>query len=236
MKLFLVFCCCSFFVFGQTSKEVFETYTNKFQKRNNFRVSTIYKTYRSQGEIALSTIKGEKRYTDLGYIEKTDIADNIIGKDFSLQLNYQNKLIYYTPVVINPKGQENFKLEALLPYFELQPLDIVESTYKVVFNLRLKQSDFSYSRIEFYIDKRSYDLKKQVFYSTELTNFSKSSSTTDLDIQRIEIGYYNYKDFETIETPEIYKKQSYILEDTTSEDKKLKLHPKYKGYQLITAP
>jgi len=225
------------FAVAQSASEVFENYIKQNREQALYKVKVAYKMYRGKSTQPFEITRGEKQYTKEGFYERINKVENIIGKDFYTQINHEEKVVFFNPQSIPYKGVENFDITVLEPFFTLSPLDIVQNgtVYKLVFQLKNSIENFQYSQIEFYVDKSTYKLMRQVFYASSAVNFSGVKGKTEFDTQRLEVVYTNYNSIDPEKKGDSrrFEKKTYVDSIGEGQNTSYKLQPRYLSYQLL---
>lgn len=215
---------------AQDSLGVLDNYMKTFQKENNYKVDLSYKVYRvNEGKKKPEeSASGYRIYSDYGMKEKIGDIENVAGEDFYVQINHLEHLLLFSNTKINYKGAAGFNADKLLPFFDIQPVALVDNgrTFQLTFQQKTAISSSPYTKINLLIDVATLRLKKQIFYRAK----GISNINQNLEIEELEISYLNYNFFEpdTISASD-FRPNSYIAKTGSN----IALQPRYKDYQLV---
>lgn len=215
---------------AQDSLGILDNYMKTFQKENNYKVDLSYKVYRvNEAKKKLEeSASGYRMYSDYGMKEKIGDIENVAGEDFYVQINHLEHLLFFSNTKINYKGAAGFNADKLLPFFDIQPVALVDNgrTFQLTFQQKTAISSSPYTKINLLIDVATLRLKKQIFYRAKgISNINQK-----LEVELLEISYFNYDFFDkTTITQSDFDPKSYIKKDNST----VSLLPKYDSYRLI---
>ncbi|MBX2828552.1 MAG: hypothetical protein KTR22_10320 [Flavobacteriaceae bacterium] len=181
---------------AQTYQEILEKTLEKTEAMGVYEVSTEYKMMRGldnpkvyehyTGKLVQN---GSKIYQQLGAMEFVQ------SDSFYVKLNHDDKeILIGTLKDTNSPQLSDFDLEAILEHFENGKL-IKNGKY---FKIELKgkaDNPLQMAKLDLYVDKESYLLRKQSMIFSRVTDFSiyeEGPATQDLDAARLEISYSDY--------------------------------------------
>lgn len=213
---------------AQTVKEILTNVQNKVIK-TNFKVNLTYRLFKGiKGKKELETFKGTYIKKDKNYYNKIKNTETIIGANFLIKINHDQKaLLYESFKNATPNKNNMLNIKTLLKNFEKPVLTNLRDSFKCEM-VAVEYSQMPYSKIILYINKKDYSIKKQVLYLTSLINFSDDENKNDFSIPRLEIQYSNYSAL-TNQDKSLLKKNNYIV----IINNKVRPSTKYKAYEII---
>lgn len=215
---------------SQTVKEILTNVQNKVTN-SNFKVNLKYQLFKGvESKKILESFNGIYIKKETNYYNKVKNTETIIGTDFLIKINHDQKAMIYDKFKKGNNDPNNMlNITALLKNFENPKVTDLGNRWKCEM-IAVEYSQMPYSKIVMYINKEDYNINKQVLFLTSLMNFSDDGSKNDFNIPRLEIEYTNYSK-PTKQDDYFFVKSQYI--DIT----KSKVVPstKYKAYEIINS-
>ncbi len=234
--IFIITIILSYNTYAQSAEEVFERYINAKKTNTEYQVSINYALYNGKsGKMAYESYNGiQAKYNEVFY-QKLKRTEFVLGKNFMVKLNPDEKamLVGYSSsnIIDNPNSIDNSKI---LKAFEDKKLEDVKDYWKLTLSKPKDSSILEFSVVELYIDKKTFNLNKQVVFYNYIADFSVYKATQNSLPQkgnpRLDIIYTNYKDTISLDKKK-FKRSHYF----TYEKEKIFPSESYGDYEIIFA-
>lgn len=191
---------------AQTAKDVLENYTKEFSKPAYMMYSTKYSLYKGHNskevlESYTGTFKKNKQNDAYIQVQNNELITN---KSASITISNNEKTIFLENP--RPYGTGEFDIKQLLPYFKLEPLEIVNGLFKIKM-ISTPASGLPYGKIEVFINKK-YQLVEQVYYFSTAYNLSENEQRPNYVYPKLVIQNFNYKSDSIPES--VFKTDTYV--------------------------
>ncbi|WP_044397231.1 hypothetical protein [Lacinutrix sp. Hel_I_90] len=225
-------------VSAQTFDEVFNQFSAVKKKQTDYQVTLNYNLYKG--------IKGTKSYEQYSglmakynthtYQEIGAMVHLQMPKGF-IKLNTEEKamLVGLSSEDVQP-SLEAIDPDLIYSYYDKGTLEVTKTTYKLSFSAK-EYSSLPTSRIEFHLDKNTYQQSKVVIYYSSLKDFSfyekdhlEKKTDALVDFPRLEISYSDY-------SSKIKINKNYFSQDTYIKvtPNKISGVSQYKNFEIILA-
>ena len=180
---------------AQNVKEILQK-TQQHYLDVNFNVQVEYQLFKgvSDNKVLESYIGFIIKDKDNFYTKILN-TETIFTKEFYLKLNHNEKALEYilSPQKDRVKSPNLYNISAILNLFEKPKMNETDQYWHIEL-ITKEYSSFPISKMELDIDKKDYNVLKQVLIYSALTDFSeKNNSKPDYSLPRLVINYKEYK-------------------------------------------
>jgi hypothetical protein len=176
-----------------TAKEVLELYKDKLAKTIEYQVNLTYKIYKGHTQKEAHQItkgvfykKNDKMYTKLGEAEMVNTPKTY------LKINHIERAILVTDGVEKP-NELNINLDDFFKYLKAEIVDQTDVFWTIELTPKGKITQLPFSKLIVEIHKKTYEMKRQLFFYHSQLNFSKDIKQNDIANVKLEVLYENYK-------------------------------------------
>jgi outer membrane lipoprotein-sorting protein len=193
-KIFTLVFLFSFCGYSQEeAKQVLEKFKKHYFSLENYQANVAYKIYKGHEskvpyEISKGVYfkKGDNLYSKINEVEIINTINHY------LKVNHQEKAVLLANGSKKPKNVNEFNIEELLKYLDIDSFKQTDLSWEIV--LKSKPiTQLPFSSLKIVIDKKTLNLKKQVFFYFRKMDFSKQLKKTDNAQVKLEVNYSNYK-------------------------------------------
>lgn len=206
-------------------EKLFDDVEKKYSQMAYFSYTSTYNVYeesnRSKSIEKTTGIFLKKNKVSYQKVETNEIID--FG-DYTFIADHENKL-----VSISKKDQETqfISLKSLLPLFKNREL-IVKGDTKICVLKAGKFNQLPYDKVEIYIDNKTNELKKQLFYFSGKKEYKEKGKTVTVLHPVLEVAFSVRIKNDTKDNQLINKSNYFSITKN-----KIVLVNKYKNYKLI---
>lgn len=195
---------------------------------NTQKVDIVYKIYKGHSSSIAEEIKrgffckdGDKLYTKIGDVEIINLPD------IHLKINHTEQAILVANGMVAPTNV-NFNLEEFSKYLTTELIGSTSKNLTLIFTPNENITQVPFEKLIVTLDKRSYQLKKQVFYYRTKMNFSNNLKGDDVKKVKLEVIFSNYRNLNKNDL-KVFDTKKYIL----TQNNKVLPSNVYKGYDIV---
>lgn len=213
----------------QDAKSILEELKKRLSEKENYQTDVLYKVFKGyQSEEPHETSSGVFFKKGNNVYSKMAEAEIVSTKDLYLKINHKEKAILVANGSQEIQNADQFNLDELFQYLDVDTLKVNTTSWEII--LKAKPiTQLPFSSIEIEIDKKTYNIKSQVFYYVSQIDFSKELRKTDLAPAKLEVTYKNYRTNKFTLSDKVFNSKQYVVKKNT----KYVAVNKYKGYDIV---
>lgn len=193
---------------GQDGKSIFKTFINKNKAISSYQVDLTYNLFENENSTkVIDQYVGSLFKNNLNIYNKVGIAEIVQTSEFSLLVNHEEKAI----LLNEPEGylseNINFNFESVLSFVDIK-LAETNTDYWAIDLIAKEVSQLPYYKMTFYIDNKTYLLKKQVLYYFAQYDLNEKE---EYDNPRVEITYSKYRYDKFTISKDVFKLEKYMI-------------------------
>ncbi|WP_428741574.1 hypothetical protein [Tenacibaculum sp.] len=193
ITVLLFFASFSSIIAQNNVKNVLELYKSRVEKDKEYQVNLTYKIYKGHSEtLAYEVQKGtfykklNNSYTNLSNVEIINTANTY------LKINHDEKAILIDNGVEKPEDL-HLGLEELFKYLDAKIIEEDSKIWKIKLTPKGSITQLPFNQLIIELDKRTYRLKRQLFYYLAKMNFSDDLRKSDEANVKLEVLFDGYK-------------------------------------------
>lgn len=207
---------------------ILKTYTKKILEDKGHQVTINYKIYKGHKQTephesmtGIVVKQGAKSYTKMGEVEIVNTPK------MYLKINHKEKAMLLNNGVVAP-DQLNMNIDEFLQYAKAEITNENASSWTILLTPKGKITQLPFSKLIIEMEKKTYRVKRQVFYYYSQLNFSENFKENDFANVKLEANYSNYSKRYTVPLS-VFNKSTYLVKRGKT------FYPvgKVKNYELI---